>query len=82
MWSPLKCYHLFIIVVSVFPAKGSTKHADFASAVAIKGSCPDMCPELERYTREFQRRLSVYEIVPGTDGVCLLWLVGQLNVHW
>ncbi|KAI0211053.1 Germinal-center associated nuclear protein [Lamellibrachia satsuma] len=49
-------------------AKGTRKHADLASAVAIKGSCPDMCPERERYMREFQRRLSVYEIVPGTDG--------------
>ena len=58
-------------MVSISAAKGSTKHADFASAVAIKGSCPDMCPELERYTREFQRRLNIYEIVPGTDGVCL-----------
>ena len=62
---------LNVTVAMVSAAKGTKKHADLASAVAIKGSCPDMCPERERYMREFQRRLSAYEIVPGTDGVSL-----------
>ncbi|KAJ8301861.1 hypothetical protein KUTeg_020848 [Tegillarca granosa] len=34
---------------------------------AFYGTCPDMCPERERYDREEKRRLHVYEIIPGTD---------------
>ncbi|KAJ8021071.1 Germinal-center associated nuclear protein [Holothuria leucospilota] len=29
---------------------------------ALVGECEDMCPEKERYMREFQRRLSMYEV--------------------
>ena len=48
--------------------RGDTKkQADLATARAIRGACPDMCPEKERYVREDRRRLHVYEIVPGTD---------------
>ncbi|KAK3581304.1 hypothetical protein CHS0354_033043 [Potamilus streckersoni] len=36
---------------------------------AYVGTCPDMCPERERYYREESRRLSVYEMIPGTENV-------------
>lgn len=29
----------------------------------LKGTCPDMCPEKERYSRCDKRRLAVYEMV-------------------
>ena len=35
----------------------------------VVGTCPDMCPEKERYLREYQRRLSQFEIVRGTEKV-------------
>ncbi|XP_074607100.1 germinal-center associated nuclear protein-like isoform X2 [Acropora palmata] len=43
--------------------------SDINSAKAITGTCKDMCPEKERYTREYQRRLSVFEVIPGTGGI-------------
>ncbi|KAM3175400.1 hypothetical protein ACTXT7_008606 [Hymenolepis weldensis] len=30
------------------------------------GNCPDMCPETERYLREFRHRVSIFETHPGT----------------
>jgi len=47
----------------------SKKQIYLATTEAIVGTCPDMCPEKERYLREVRRHLSVYEIVPGTDMV-------------
>ena len=35
----------------------------------LVGVCPDMCPEKERFLREYQRRLSRFEMLPGTEGV-------------
>ena len=43
---------------------GSKKRANLATAEIPTGTCPDMCPERERYVREEQRRLSVYEMLP------------------
>jgi len=34
------------------------------------GTCPDMCPEKERYMRETRNQLSVFEVVPDTEKVC------------
>jgi hypothetical protein len=34
-------------------------------AKAKVGCCPDMCPEKERYEREYQRRLSIFEVSNG-----------------
>ncbi|KAJ7362191.1 hypothetical protein OS493_013288 [Desmophyllum pertusum] len=42
---------------------------DITSAKAVIGTCKDMCPEKERYMREYQRRLSVFEAVPGTGSI-------------
>lgn len=34
----------------------------------IRGTCPDMCPELERYLRDMHQRVSVFECLPSTLG--------------
>ena len=45
------------------------KQTELADAKTLKAGCPDMCPEKERYMRQYQRRLHVYELIPGTDQV-------------
>lgn len=47
----------------------NVKNKDWARASAMRGTCPDMCPERERYMREDRHQLSVYETIPGTDTV-------------
>ncbi|PFX15613.1 Germinal-center associated nuclear protein [Stylophora pistillata] len=42
------------------------RSSDISSAKAVVGTCKDMCPEKERYMREHQRRLRVFEAVSGT----------------
>ncbi|KAJ7362197.1 Germinal-center associated nuclear protein [Desmophyllum pertusum] len=42
---------------------------DISSAKAVIGTCKDMCPEKERYMRDYQRRLNVFEAVPGTGSI-------------
>ena len=49
----------------VFPAV--TPYTDIANAPVIVGVCCDMCPEKERYMREYQVNLSVFEMVLGTQ---------------
>ncbi|XP_050414812.1 germinal-center associated nuclear protein isoform X2 [Patella vulgata] len=48
---------------------GDKKKSDLATAKAFTGTCPDMCPEKERYDRQETRRLSIYEMIPGTENV-------------
>ncbi|XP_037380740.1 germinal-center associated nuclear protein isoform X2 [Talpa occidentalis] len=38
-------------------------------ARTVVGTCPDMCPEKERYMRETRSQLSIFEVIPGTDQV-------------
>lgn len=45
------------------------KQSDLATAQATKGTCPDMCPEKERYSRTDKKCLSSFEMLPGSDGV-------------
>ncbi|XP_078672133.1 germinal-center associated nuclear protein-like isoform X2 [Branchiostoma floridae x Branchiostoma belcheri] len=47
--------------------QGSKKQTDLATAKVVVGTCRDMCPEKERYEREFQNRLSVFETLPEDD---------------
>lgn len=65
----VNCNLIIIICVSYVLALGNQKQADLATAKAIRGACQDMCPEKERYMREDRRRLSTYEIIPGSDQV-------------
>ena len=41
---------------------GMKKQTSLLEAQVIVGTCPDMCPEKERYRREETHRLSFYEI--------------------
>ncbi|CAB4017470.1 Hypothetical predicted protein, partial [Paramuricea clavata] len=44
-----------------------TPYRDIANAPVLIGVCCDMCPEKERYMREYQANLSIFEMVPGTQ---------------
>ena len=48
--------------------KREAKATTVKSAI-IKGTCYDMCPEKERYSRAEKRRLASYEILAGCDKV-------------
>uniref|UniRef100_A0A8D0LCW8 Germinal-center associated nuclear protein n=1 Tax=Sphenodon punctatus TaxID=8508 RepID=A0A8D0LCW8_SPHPU len=45
------------------------KRTDLGKAKTFVGTCPDMCPEKERYMRETRNQLSIFEVLPGTDKV-------------
>ena len=48
------------------------KQTVLSEAIATVGTCPDMCPEKERYRREDTRRLSWFEIRRDCGpGVCV-----------
>uniref|UniRef100_A0A8C4Q7L3 Germinal-center associated nuclear protein n=2 Tax=Eptatretus burgeri TaxID=7764 RepID=A0A8C4Q7L3_EPTBU len=46
-----------------------TKRTGLEAATVIVGTCPDMCPEKERYMRDSRKQLSFFEMLPGTDQV-------------
>lgn len=52
------------LFVSVRP-----KRTDLDMSKVFVGTCPDMCPEKERYMRETRNQLSVFELVPDTEKV-------------
>ncbi len=43
------------------------KQTSLVEASVIVGTCPDMCPEKERYRREDTHRLSWFEIYQGSE---------------
>ncbi|XP_055844768.1 protein xmas [Episyrphus balteatus] len=43
----------------------TVRTTDIKKVVSIKGSCPDMCPEKERFMREFQHQVSGFEMEEG-----------------
>ncbi|TRZ03754.1 hypothetical protein DNTS_009746 [Danionella cerebrum] len=45
------------------------KRTDIDLSKVFVGTCPDMCPEKERYMRETRNQLSVFEVVPDTEKV-------------
>ncbi|NXU55150.1 GANP protein, partial [Turnix velox] len=45
------------------------KRTDLGKAKTVVGTCPDMCPEKERYMRETRNQLSAFELIPGSDKV-------------
>ncbi|XP_055018999.1 LOW QUALITY PROTEIN: germinal-center associated nuclear protein [Boleophthalmus pectinirostris] len=49
--------------------QGRPKRADLNLSKAFAGTCPDMCPEKERYMRETRNQLSIYEVLPNTEMV-------------
>ncbi|XP_019955220.2 germinal-center associated nuclear protein [Paralichthys olivaceus] len=50
--------------------QGRPKRTDLDLSKVFVGSCPDMCPEKERYMRETRNQLSIFEVVPDTEMVC------------
>jgi hypothetical protein len=51
--------------------------SELEKAKAVIGTCPDMCPEKERYLREDRRRLSMFEMVPGTNIVSRMQIIAN-----
>ncbi|KAG7256775.1 hypothetical protein CRUP_037790 [Coryphaenoides rupestris] len=45
------------------------KCTDLVLSKVFVGTCPDMCPEKERYMRETRKQLSCFELVPDTEMV-------------
>ena len=58
-----------MLLMAVLTEQAGARQANLLTADVVCGTCPDMCPEKERYMREDRRRLSVYEMLPGTDVV-------------
>lgn len=49
--------------------QGRPKRTDLDMSKVFVGTCPDMCPEKERYMRETRKQLSIYEVIPSTEMV-------------
>ncbi|CAL8266206.1 unnamed protein product [Lota lota] len=49
--------------------QGRPKRTDLVLSKVFVGTCPDMCPEKERYMRETRNQLSCFELVPDTEMV-------------
>ncbi|XP_072496882.1 germinal-center associated nuclear protein-like isoform X2 [Notamacropus eugenii] len=49
--------------------QAQVKRTDLGQAKPLVGTCPDMCPEKERYMRESRKQLSIFEMLPGSDKV-------------
>lgn len=49
--------------------QGRPKRSDLNLSKVFVGTCPDMCPEKERYMRETRNQLSVFEVIPNTEMV-------------
>ncbi|XP_058479087.1 germinal-center associated nuclear protein [Solea solea] len=49
--------------------QGRPKRTDLNLSKAFVGTCPDMCPEKERYMRETRNQLSIFEVIPTTEMV-------------
>ncbi|XP_035532563.1 germinal-center associated nuclear protein [Morone saxatilis] len=49
--------------------QGRPKRTDLDLSKVFVGTCPDMCPEKERYMRETRKQLSIFEVVPDSEMV-------------
>ncbi|KAM9365403.1 germinal-center associated nuclear protein isoform 2-T2 [Pholidichthys leucotaenia] len=49
--------------------QGRPKRTDLHMSKVFVGTCPDMCPEKERYIRETRNQLSTFEVIPQTEMV-------------
>ncbi|XP_042351006.1 germinal-center associated nuclear protein [Plectropomus leopardus] len=49
--------------------QGRPKRTDLDLSKVFVGTCPDMCPEKERYMRETRKQLSIFEVIPNTEMV-------------
>ncbi|XP_054471888.1 germinal-center associated nuclear protein [Anoplopoma fimbria] len=49
--------------------QGRPKRTDLDLSKVFVGTCPDMCPEKERYMRETRKQLSVFEFIQDSEMV-------------
>uniref|UniRef100_UPI0037E89A44 germinal-center associated nuclear protein n=1 Tax=Semicossyphus pulcher TaxID=241346 RepID=UPI0037E89A44 len=49
--------------------QGRPKRTDLVLSKVFVGTCPDMCPEKERYMRETRKQLSMFEVFTDTEMV-------------
>lgn len=49
--------------------QGQPKRTDLDMSKVFVGTCPDMCPEKERFMRETRKQLSVFEVIRDTEMV-------------
>uniref|UniRef100_A0A8C4IA11 Germinal-center associated nuclear protein n=1 Tax=Dicentrarchus labrax TaxID=13489 RepID=A0A8C4IA11_DICLA len=49
--------------------QGRPKRTDLDLSKVFVGTCPDMCPEKERYMRETRKQLSIFEVIPDSEMV-------------
>nr|XP_046259110.1 germinal-center associated nuclear protein [Scatophagus argus] len=47
--------------------QGRPKRTDLNLSQVFVGTCPDMCPEKERYMRETRKQLSLFEVITDTE---------------
>lgn len=59
-----------LAINSLFVFEARPKRTDLDMSKVFVGTCPDMCPEKERYMRETRNQLSVFEVIPDTEKVC------------
>ena len=53
---------------------GMKKQTSLMEARATVGTCPDMCPEKERYSRQDIHKLSYFEVTADSEPrVSLVW---------
>ncbi|KAJ3592539.1 hypothetical protein NHX12_007666 [Muraenolepis orangiensis] len=49
--------------------QGRPKRTDLVLSEVLVGTCPDMCPEKERFMRDTRNQLSCFELFPGAETV-------------
>uniref|UniRef100_A0A8C9RYG3 Germinal-center associated nuclear protein n=1 Tax=Scleropages formosus TaxID=113540 RepID=A0A8C9RYG3_SCLFO len=49
--------------------QGRPRRTELDLSKVFVGTCPDMCPEKERYMRETRNQLSSFEVIPDTEKV-------------
>ncbi|KAL4635621.1 germinal-center associated nuclear protein [Arapaima gigas] len=49
--------------------QGRSRRTELHLSKVFVGTCPDMCPEKERYMRETRNQLSSFEVIPNTEKV-------------
>lgn len=67
MKSKREMLNVTILICNFFLAR--IKRTDLGKAKTVIGTCPDMCPEKERYMRETRNQLSSFELLLGSDKV-------------
>lgn len=58
-----------LVFVQFYVFLARIKRTDLGKAKTVVGTCPDMCPEKERYMRETRNQLSIFELLLGSDKV-------------